>query len=83
MEATARTAERGCVIMTVYCCKGCVAPKRHPGCHDHCPEYIAEKEEHDRIKAEHDRERDIRIGIYGNRSKKVYNAMKYRRNKKM
>lgn len=20
-------------------CHGCVAPKRHPGCHDHCKEY--------------------------------------------
>lgn len=31
------------------CCRYCVAPKRYPGCHDHCKEYqdtkagIAEK----------------------------------------
>lgn len=24
--------------MANYCCRGCVAPKRYPGCHDHCPE---------------------------------------------
>lgn len=39
------------------CCHKCTAPKRHPGCHDHCKEYkdtkagIAEK------KAEDDRRR--------------------------
>ena len=27
----------------ILCCKGCVAPKRYPGCHGHCPEYIKEK----------------------------------------
>ena len=21
----------------IWCCKNCVAPKRYPGCHDHCP----------------------------------------------
>ena len=24
-------------------CKGCVQPKRHPACHDTCPEYQAVK----------------------------------------
>jgi hypothetical protein len=67
----------------IYCCKDCVAPKRQPGCHGSCPEYISEKAEHDRIKAEHDKQRDISVGICGERSKKVYNAMKDRRNKKI
>ncbi|MEE1302461.1 MAG: hypothetical protein UHD64_06725 [Bacteroidales bacterium] len=31
------------------CCKDCVPPKRHPGCHDTCEEYAKEKEE-DRLK---------------------------------
>ena len=35
----------------IKCCKGCIAPKRHPGCHDHCPEYIEEKEQHEKEKA--------------------------------
>lgn len=30
--------------MKIKCCKDCVAPKRHPGCHGVCPEYIHEKE---------------------------------------
>lgn len=30
--------------MKIKCCKDCVAPKRYPGCHGVCPEYIHEKE---------------------------------------
>lgn len=33
---------------TITCCYKCVAPKRHPGCHGTCPEYIKEREEHQR-----------------------------------
>lgn len=29
--------------MKIKCCKDCVAPKRHPGCHGVCPEYLYEK----------------------------------------
>lgn len=29
----------------IRCCKNCVPPKRHTCCHDHCKEYIAEKEQ--------------------------------------
>ena len=69
--------------MAIHCCFGCVAPKRYPGCHGSCPEYLTQKAEHDRLKAVYDREREISVGIYGNRSKKVHNAMKGRRNKKI
>jgi hypothetical protein len=34
------------------CCYECVAPKRHPGCHAHCEEYIAEKKERDKRREE-------------------------------
>lgn len=30
--------------MKIKCCKDCIAPKRYPGCHSVCPEYIHEKE---------------------------------------
>lgn len=30
--------------MTIKCCLYCVAPKRHPGCHGDCPEYLQERE---------------------------------------
>jgi hypothetical protein len=65
----------------INCCYGCVAPKRFPGCHGTCPEYLAEKEEHDRIKAQRDRERDITGAIVGDQMRKVYRAMKNRRHK--
>ena len=34
----------------IKCCHGCVAPKRHPGCHDHCEEYKKERDEFHRNK---------------------------------
>lgn len=67
--------------MAINCCYGCVAPKLFPGCHGTCPEYLAEKEEHDKRKAELDRERDITGAIVGDQMRKVYRAMKNRRNK--
>lgn len=27
----------------ITCCKGCVPPKRHTCCHQHCEEYIEQK----------------------------------------
>lgn len=45
--------------MKIKCCKDCVAPKRYPGCHGVCPEYIHEKalweEEKKVIREEHRR----------------------------
>ena len=66
------------MTMTSFSCKDCAAPKRYPGCHDHCAEYIAERSEHDRRKAIYDRERNISNAIYCNRSEKVYKAMRER-----
>ena len=63
-------------------CFQCVAPKRHPGCHGHCPEYLEEKAEYNRKKEAYDRERSIGIGIYCSRTEQVMKAMKYRRHKK-
>ena len=70
-------------MMPINSCKGCVAPERHPGCHDHCHKYLEAKAEHDRLKAIHDREKDINIGIYIDRNSKVYKAMRDRRCKKV
>jgi len=30
-------------VKVKFSCKNCVAPKRHPGCHDTCKEYQSEK----------------------------------------
>lgn len=46
------------------CCYGCVSPKRYPGCHSHCPEYIAERAEYDRRKAAEDKKNAVSNGIY-------------------
>lgn len=66
----------------IYCCYGCVAPKRHPGCHGVCQEYLAQKEEHDRIKAAHDKANQTAGAIIGIQTNKVYKAMKGLRYKK-
>ena len=68
--------------MPIKCCYGCVAPKRNPGCHDHCQEYLAEKAEYDRLREEDYERRMTDNAIYSNRSAKVNNAMRRRRNKK-
>ena len=43
----------------IRCCKDCVAPKRHVGCHSSCPEYLKAKEEHDRVVQMRDEKRAI------------------------
>ena len=69
--------------MAIYSCMGCVAPKRNPGCRGKCPEYLAEKAEHDRLKAKYDKERQISNAIYDDTMKKVYKAKKDRRHKRI
>ena len=66
----------------IYCCKGCEAPKRYPGCHGVCQEYLEQKEWYDKRKAEVDKERNTVQAILSDRGKKVYQAMKgYRHSK--
>lgn len=67
--------------MVIECCKGCVAPLRYPGCHDHCPLYLEEKEAYEARKAESDRERAVTNGIKIQRGKAVRRALKGRRTK--
>ena len=65
--------------MAIKCCKGCVAPKRHPGCHGHCPEYKKEKVEHEERKAVEDKKRRTDQAIFLQRSAAVEKATKNRR----
>lgn len=60
--------------MAIKCCYGCVAPKRHPGCHGHCPEYLAEKEQDEKEKEQYRKNRDISVSIYQQRADKVAKA---------
>lgn len=64
--------------MIDWCCKNCVAPKRYPGCHDHCPEYIAQRAEYEKEKAEADRRRYARSLVYEQKDTRVVKAVKRR-----
>lgn len=65
------------------CCQKCVAPKRHPGCHDHCPEYIEARAEFDEKKAAADRQRKARAGVYGQKDYAVNKALKKNRRRQV
>lgn len=36
--------------MAITCCKNCVHPQRHPGCHGTCEQYLKEKAEYEKQK---------------------------------
>ena len=63
----------------IHSCKDCVAPKRYPGCHAVCQEYITAKAEHERRKEEYYRDDKINGAINLERGKKVCKALKDRR----
>ena len=65
--------------MTINSCKECKPPKRYPGCHDHCQEYLAQKAEHDKCKAEEYKKRQTSYGLTIERTAAVAKAMKGRR----
>ena len=66
-------------MMQIKCCNGCVPPKRHTACWDHCPEYKKEKAENEAQKAILDKEKSISLGIYYQKSQAVSKALKNRR----
>lgn len=37
-------------MIAINCCKDCVPPQRHPGCHSKCEQYAKEKLEYDKLK---------------------------------
>ena len=37
----------------IRCCRDCVPPKRHPGCHATCEKYAKEKAEFEKHKSEY------------------------------
>lgn len=45
------------MVNAYKCCKDCMPPKRYPGCHGHCEEYLGEKKELDKIRERLARER--------------------------
>ena len=65
--------------MAIYSCKGCVAPKRYPGCHGQCPEYLKEKAEYDAMKAAADKKKMIEFELDDQRNSLARKANKRRR----
>ena len=65
--------------MSIKCCYGCVAPKRHTGCWDHCPDYAKEKEQDKKEKAAYRQKRAVEQGITSQKYDGVYRAIKKRR----
>lgn len=65
--------------MKIKCCKDCVAPKRYPGCHSVCPEYIHEKELWEKERNAIRDERTICNGLYEQRSRGVRKAQRHKR----
>ena len=49
--------------MAINCCRYCIAPKRHPGCHGRCSDYLDEKAKHDADRAEENKRKHIEYGI--------------------
>ena len=58
--------------MGIKCCRDCVAPKRYPGCGDHCPEYKAEKAKDQAAK----QAEAVRQGITSQKYDGVYRAFR-------
>lgn len=67
--------------MVKFSCKDCTAPKRHPGCHDKCPEYLEQRAKHDEIKEAERKWKEVRGGLIAQRDHLYYEAMKRNRKK--
>ena len=65
--------------MAIRCCYGCVSPKRHPGCHGECQEYIKEKAEHDEQSAEGYRKRQLALNLNQQKYTAIIRASKNHR----
>lgn len=60
----------------IKCCKECVAPKRHPGCHGTCEEYLAERAEYEKQKEIYEQSRRVRNELYNQRAIRVSKALR-------
>jgi hypothetical protein len=57
-------------------CRYCVAPKRHPGCHDKCPDYEEDRKKYDAKKAEFDKKKKEQDEIYRQRENGIRRAIR-------
>ena len=65
--------------MAISCCHGCMAPKRYPGCHDVCPDYLKEKAAHDALREEDYKRRRTIHDLNEQRYRGVTKAVKHKR----
>ena len=68
--------------MQSFSCKDCVAPKRHPGCHGSCPEYLEQKAKKEAIKEAERKWKESRGGLISRRDNLYHEAMKRNRGRK-
>lgn len=58
------------------CCKGCVAPKRYPGCQDHCIDGIIEKAFSNVLREERRQESKTIGGAYDQNQRNIRSAVR-------
>lgn len=63
----------------IQCCRYCVAPKRHPGCHSTCPEYLKEKALYDERKTAADQKKFTSQVVLSQRATAIRKALKGRK----
>lgn len=68
--------------MGIKCCKDCVPPKRYPGCHSTCSEYLSEKKEYEEQKQALSLKRQAEQNLYEQRSRQVYKALRGKRGRR-
>lgn len=67
----------------IECCRDCAPPKRRPGCHGSCPEYIMERAALDERNATENLQRQTKQNLYAQRDAAVKKAARKRRKEKI
>lgn len=63
----------------IECCHGCAPPKRRPGCHSNCIDYIFERAALNEENERENRKRQAKRGVYEQRERQVTRAIKDKR----
>lgn len=63
-------------MAVITCCKECVAPKRHIGCHGNCEEYLAERAKYELLKEQYNQQKRISTDIYNQRAGRIEKALR-------
>lgn len=63
----------------IHCCRNCVAPKRHIGCHGDCEEYLIERKHLDEENAKRYEEKLKKRNLYEMKADSVRRVMRSHR----